>query len=168
MENVDKFERGDPVKDPDKIVEARMAIGKEQRPQSQANGLDWFERRASEKQERQRLAAECERLAKAIAERNERRRKWLRPLGVFGRLATYAALFLILYAYSPGDISDKPLATLTLSDIFGTVAAFGFALVLGGALFKPSDDEEIKDLWGYVGVLILGGVAVGVVVLTNG
>src|SRR6516162_2874564 len=110
MENVDKFERGDPVKDPDKIVEARMAIDEEQRPQLLANVQAQIERHARAEEERRRAAVERERLAKAIAARNERRRKWLRPLGVFGRLATYAALFLILYAYSPGDISDKPLA----------------------------------------------------------
>jgi hypothetical protein len=89
----------------------------------------------------------------------ESRRKWLRPFGVFGRLATYAMLFLLLYVYWPKDISHIPFASLTLSDVFGTVAAVGIGGVLIIALFEPSDDDGIKDAWGWLGVLI-GALAV--------
>ena len=92
--------------------------------------------------------------AKAASE--EQRRKWLRPFGVFGRLATYAVLFLLLYAYWPSDISHTPFASLTLSDVFGTVAAVAITFVLIRALFEPSDDDGIKDAWGWLGVLIAG------------
>jgi hypothetical protein len=90
---------------------------------------------------------------------NEKRRKWLRPFGVFGRLATYAMLFLLLYVYWPKDISHIPFARLTLSDVFGTVAAVGIGGVLIIALLEPSDDDGIKDAWGWLGVLI-GALAV--------
>jgi hypothetical protein len=90
------------------------------------------------------------------AERDEKRRKWLRPFGVFGRLVTYAVLFLVLYAYWPADISHKPFASLTLSDVFGTVAAGGIGIVLIRALFEPSDDNGIRDAWGWLGVLVAG------------
>jgi hypothetical protein len=109
-----------------------------------------------------------EHIVRTIAERDEERRRWLWPIGVFGRLVTYAALFLILYVNWPEDVWQKPLAILTLSDIFGTVFAFALVLLLGRALFEPSNDEEIKDLWGGVGVLILGGVVVGAILLKRG
>jgi hypothetical protein len=66
-----------------------------------------------------------------------------------------AVLFLLLYAYWPADISHRPFASLTLSDVFGTVAAGGVGVVLTRALFEPSDDG-IKDAWGWLGVLIAG------------
>ncbi|MET4331357.1 hypothetical protein ABIB80_007217 [Bradyrhizobium sp. i1.15.2] len=86
----------------------------------------------------------------------EKRRKWLRPFGVFGRLATYAVAFLLLYAYWPADISHKPFASLTLSDLLGTAAAVAIGFGLIRALFEPSDEEDIKDAWGWVGVAIVG------------
>jgi hypothetical protein len=79
-------------------------------------------------------------------------RKWLRPIGVVGRLAAYAVLFLLLYAYWPNDISHRPLVSLTLSDLFGTVAAVTITVVLIRALFEPSDDD---GAWGCLGVLIV-------------
>jgi hypothetical protein len=85
--------------------------------------------------------------AGTTAARNERTR-WLRPFGVFGRLVTYAVLFLLLYAYWPTDISHRPLASLTLSDLFGTVAPVGIGIVLIRALFEPSEDDGIKEAWG--------------------
>jgi hypothetical protein len=105
------------------------------------------------------MLSEVERVGqdtRAIAERDEKRRKRLRPFGVFGRLVTYAVLFLVLYAYWPADISHKPFASLTLSDVFGTVAAAGIGIVLIRALFEPSDDDGIKDAWGWFGVLVAG------------
>jgi hypothetical protein len=86
----------------------------------------------------------------------EKRRRWLRPFGVFGRLATYAVAFLLLYAYWPADISHKPFASLTLSDLLGTAAAVAIGFGLIRALFEPSDEEYIKDAWGWVGVAIVG------------
>jgi hypothetical protein len=93
---------------------------------------------------------------------NEERRKGLRPFGVFGRLVTYAVLFLLLYAYWPPDISHKPFASLTLSDVFGTVAAYGFGFALLVGLFNPSEVDEIRAAWGWLGVWIAalaGGAA---------
>jgi len=110
---------------------------------------------------------ELERLGqdgRAQAERDEKMRKWLRPFGVFGRLVSYAILFLLLYAYWPSDISHTPFASLTLSDVFGTVAAMGIAFVLIRALFEPSDDEGIKDAWGWLGVLIAGAAVIAVTI----
>jgi hypothetical protein len=92
----------------------------------------------------------------------EKRRRWLRPFGVFGRLVTYAVLFLLLYAYSPDDISRKPFASLTLHDVFGTVAWVVITLVLFKALFEPSGEDDIKDAWGWLGVVIAGLMAVAV------
>jgi hypothetical protein len=65
-----------------------------------------------------------------------------------------ASLFLLVYAYWPDDISHKPFASLTLSDVFGTVAAVGITFVLIRALFEPSDEDDIKDAWGWLGVVI--------------
>jgi hypothetical protein len=108
---------------------------------------------------------DLERIVRGIAQRDEERRRWLWPIGVFGRLVTYAALFLILYTYWPEDIWQKPFASLTLSDIFVTACFIGMALGLIRALFKPSDDKEIKDIWGGIGALIIGGVVVGAIIL---
>jgi len=94
-------------------------------------------------------------------------RPWLRPIGFFSRLMTYAVLFLLLYIWAPKDISKTPLATLTLSDIMGTVAFVAFGILLVRALFNPSEDDQIKDAWGWLGVVILGGVAIGAVYFYN-
>lgn len=96
-----------------------------------------------------------------------KRRRWLRPLGFCGRLLTYAALFLLLYIWAPNDISKKPLATLTLSDIAGTIFFILIGLALVRALFQPSDDDQIKDAWGWVGVVLLGIVGIGALYLYN-
>ncbi|UPJ42771.1 hypothetical protein IVB40_01460 [Bradyrhizobium sp. 40] len=106
-----------------------------------------------------------ERQANEQAQLNERRRKWLRPFSIFGRLAVYAVLFLVLYAYWPEDISHKPFANLTLSDVTKTVAAVVIALLLIRAVFEPSDDDGIKDAWGWIGILIVGGVGIGAILL---
>lgn len=108
---------------------------------------------------------QIERHARETAQRDEKRRRWLRPVGVFGRLATYAVLFLTLYAYWPEDISHKQFATLTLSDVAGTAAAIAFALLLIRALFEPDEDEGTKDAWGVIGILILGGAVIGALLL---
>jgi hypothetical protein len=85
----------------------------------------------------------------------EKQRIWLRPIGVFGRLVTYAVLFLLLYVYWPSDITQKPFASLTLSDIGGQVAAVSIGFLLIRALLDPSGADVIKDAWGWVGVLIV-------------
>src|SRR5260370_28433608 len=85
-------------------------------------------------------------------------RRWLRPIGFVSRLLTYAALFLLLYIWAPNDISKTPLATLTLSNIAGTIFFVGIGLVLIRALFDPSADDQIKDAWGWFGVVLLGVV----------
>lgn len=90
---------------------------------------------------------------------------WLRPIGFVARLLTYAALGLALYVFAPQDISHTPFAALTLSDIISTFAFFAFAVVLVWALFNPSDDDDVRDAWGWLGVVILGAVALGLIYL---
>jgi hypothetical protein len=116
---------------------------------------------------------ELERICVEIAERDEMDRRWLWPIGVFTRFVTYAVLFVILCAYWPEDIWQKPFASLTLSDIFVTACFIGIALGLIRALFKPSDDKDIADIWGKLGlglglILIIGGVVVGAILLKRG
>jgi hypothetical protein len=101
------------------------------------------------------------------AAEDARNRRWLRPIGFVSRLLTYAALFLLLYIWAPKDISNTPLGSLTLSEISGTVFFVATALVLGRSLFSPSQDEETKDLWGWWGVIILGGVGLLAVYLAT-
>lgn len=112
--------------------------------------------------------AEFERFCKASrieAAENAENRRWLRPIGVVTRLLTYAALFLLLYIWAPKDISNTPLATLTLSDIAGTVCFAAIGIVLIRALFNPSDDDQIKDAWGLLGVALLGVAAIAALYL---
>ncbi|WP_157785759.1 hypothetical protein [Bradyrhizobium liaoningense] len=66
------------------------------------------------------------------------------------------------YAYWPADISHKPFASLTLSDLLGTAAAVAIGFGLMRALFQPSDEDDIKDAWGWVGVGIVGLAAFAV------
>ena len=52
--------------------------------------------------------------------------------------------------------------SLTLSDAFGTVAAYGFGFALLVGLFNPSEVDEIRAAWGWLGVWIAalaGGAA---------
>jgi hypothetical protein len=93
--------------------------------------------------------------ARAKAERDEKNRRWRRPFGIFARLVTYAALFLALYAYWPKDISNTPLAGLTLNDIISTAGAIVFALFLIRSLFSPSEDDQAKEVWEAFGVIIM-------------
>jgi hypothetical protein len=93
--------------------------------------------------------------------------RWFRPIGFVGRLIIYAALFLLLYLWAPKDISNTPLATLTLSNIAGTIFFFGAVILLIRALFNPSEDDQIKDAWGWLGVVILGGCGFGALYVYN-
>jgi hypothetical protein len=109
-----------------------------------------------------------ERLAefgRAKAEEDARDRKWLRPIGFVTRLLIYAALFLALYSCAPKDISHTPIGSLTPSDIGGTVAFVAIAILLGRALFNPSQDDEVKDAWGWLGVVVIGLAVFGGVFL---
>jgi hypothetical protein len=99
------------------------------------------------------------------AAEDAKNRRWLRPIGFFTRLLTYAALFSLLYIWAPNDISKTPLATLTLSDIARTIFFVGIGIVLIRALFDPSDDDQIKDAWGWFGVVLLGVVGIGALYL---
>ena len=99
------------------------------------------------------------------AEEEAKLRPWLRPIGIFGRLLTYAALFWLLYTWAPKDISHTPLATLTLYDIGGTIIFAVIGIMLVRALFDPSDDDQIKNAWGWFGVVVLGVVAIGALFL---
>jgi hypothetical protein len=100
--------------------------------------------------------AEVRRSQAEKEERAAEERKYLRIVGFFGRLATYGALFFAVYIYAPKDISHTPLAALTLGDITGTILAIVITFALIRALFNPSDDDQTKDAWGYLGVLYLG------------
>lgn len=95
----------------------------------------------------------------------EKRRRWLRPLGFVTRLFTYATLFLVLYLWAPKDISGTPLGSLTLSDIAGTAIFIGIGIVLIRALFEPSDDDKVKDAWGWFGVVLLSSLTVASYIL---
>lgn len=86
--------------------------------------------------------------------------RWLRPIGFFGRLAIYAGMFFELYVHAPKDITKTPLGSLTLSDIFETVAFFAIVGMLVHALFNPSDHEATKDLWGWWSIILLGFVVI--------
>lgn len=113
---------------------------------------------------------ELERLGQAAqirAAEEAKVRPRLRPIGFFSRLMTYALLFLLLYIWAPKDISNTPLATLTLSDIMGTVAFIAFGILLVRALFNPSEDDQVRDAWGWLGVVMLGGVAIAAVYFYN-
>lgn len=87
-------------------------------------------------------------------------RPWLRPIGFFTRLLVYGLIFWALYAWAPKDISNTPLGALTPSDILGTVAFFVLGYFLIRALFNPSDHDGVKNAWGWLGIVILGGVGV--------
>jgi hypothetical protein len=62
---------------------------------------------------------------------------------------------LALYAYWPKDISNTPLAGLTLNDIISTAGAIVFALFLIRSLFSPSEDDQAKEVWEAFGVIIM-------------
>ena len=56
----------------------------------------------------------------ARAEKDAKRRRWLRPIGFVARFLVYAAIFVVLYSYAPDDISDRPFASLTINDLIRT------------------------------------------------
>jgi hypothetical protein len=91
------------------------------------------------------------------AQQHAKIRKWLRPIGILGRTTTYGALFWGLYIYWPKDIFHIPLAGLTLSDVFDTVFFVILALFFAKFFLSPSEDEEAKDAWGWLGVVIMIG-----------
>ena len=83
----------------------------------------------------------------------------MRPIGFVLRMIVYAVLFFLVYLYAPTDIFKTPLAKLTLGDIGGPIGTTALVMALVTALFNPSEDNEVKDAWGWIGVLIIvGGV----------
>ena len=90
----------------------------------------------------------------------EHQKKWLRPIGFVARLMVYAALFITLYIFRPDDISDVPLAKLTISIIFKTVIWAAVGIWLIKALFNPTEEQEAKDRWGNLGLLMIGAAFV--------
>jgi hypothetical protein len=83
--------------------------------------------------------------------------KLLRAVGFITRVVTYAVGFALLYAFSPDDISRKPIGSLTLGEIAGSIGAAVMALVLIKALFSPSQDKDIREAWSSLGWLMVGG-----------
>jgi hypothetical protein len=81
------------------------------------------------------------------ANNKEKLRKWLRPIGFFGRLATYAALLFALCQYAPKDISQTPFANLTLADVFNTALFVYIGFLLIRSLLNPPQSEESPDFW---------------------
>ncbi len=82
--------------------------------------------------------------------------EFLQPVGFVARLTVYAVLFGLLYLYSPEkDILKKPLAGLTLEDIFGRVLWIAIVLFLIRALFDPVQETGIKDAWNKLGLFMM-------------
>jgi hypothetical protein len=67
----------------------------------------------------------------------------------------YAFLFVVLYFFQPESIINRPLAALTLQAILNSGLWLGAALLLLRWLFSPSDHPETRDLWGYLGILMI-------------
>jgi hypothetical protein len=113
-------------------------------------------------EDRRREATKEAEIIEAAAQnraKDERERIWLRPIGFVVRLIVYAALFFLVYLYAPNDILNTPLARLTLRDIFGAIGTASLVILLVMAFVNPSEDDEVKDAWGWIGVLIIvGGV----------
>ncbi len=61
----------------------------------------------------------------------------------------------MVYLWAPKDISNTPLASLTLADIAGTAIFIGIGILLIRTLFEPSDDDRVKDAWGWFRVVLL-------------
>jgi cation transport ATPase len=108
------------------------------------------------------MESELSRHQRAVAAK-EKENKWLRPIGFVARLITYGLLFLVLWVFKPDDISSVPLARLTLADIMKTVAWIAVLLLLGKALFNPSDEDVARDGWGGLGILMIVAVVVAFV-----
>jgi len=73
-------------------------------------------------------------------------------IGIPTRLLTYLVLFLILYWFMPDKKAfEEPL---TFNILFEVVLWFGVAFVLVRALFRPSKHPDVRNLWGYFGILM--------------
>ena len=104
-------------------------------------------------------AVELETLQQIIRSNREaviaqRWRVWLRPLGIVTRIVVYVSLLFFWYTFRLDDISQIPLARLTLETIIRTVFWAGIGLSLLYFLCTPSDDDEIRDAWGWFGVFL--------------
>lgn len=106
------------------------------------------------------------RRARAEEAKKEKRRAWLRPLGLATRLLVYACLFLALYVFKPDDISQIPFAQLTLDKLGRTVGWIVITLGLIYWLFNPAEDDGVKDAWGWLGMIVLLGV-IGASIVVN-
>jgi hypothetical protein len=84
-----------------------------------------------------------------------------RLFGIVTRLVVYAALFGALYEFWPTtNIFDKPLASLSMSEILQTAWFIAMAVLLVRFLFNPSDAPETRAAWQALGVvLVLGALA---------
>ena len=74
---------------------------------------------------------------------------------------------MLLYIFAPKNISNTPLGTLTLSDILATVLFIAIGIALLRALFNPSESEQIKEAWDWLGVVMVIIVGIGTLYLYN-
>lgn len=90
-------------------------------------------------------------------------RTWPRPLGIVGRLVTYAGVFFAWWLSRPHGILTLSYASLNIAMLFGTTLWVASGLFLLRCLFRPSDQERSREAWDALGLLILCAIASGAV-----
>jgi hypothetical protein len=95
----------------------------------------------------------------------ERRKKaWLRKIGFVTRLLIYACAFGVLFYFTPQGLQDgwlftRPFSALTLSDVLGALVWVLIGIKLGHALFNPNPRPDFREQLGWLGVGIIGLLA---------
>jgi hypothetical protein len=99
-------------------------------------------------------------LAKLARERAERRERlrWLFRLGFAARLVVYVALFFTWWIFMPEDISQTPFAALTLQKLAAFFLWLAVPIFLIRGLFNPAEEDIAKEMWGWLGVVMIVGV----------
>src|SRR5262249_48647340 len=119
-------------------------------------------------------AADAEHDASIVELLNEdvekrRRNAWLRKISFVGRIFVYACLFGALFIFKPEGLSDvttKPLAQLSVGDIFAAALWVVIALILLNAFFKPNPRPDFQEAWGLVGLVVsIGALLLGALFL---
>lgn len=83
--------------------------------------------------------------------------------GHIARLVAYGFGVLAFWHYAPFDLAQKPLASLSVLDLFGLISAVAAGAALGYLLLHPSRDPIDHRAWDIAGKVMIALAVLGAI-----